>query len=220
MSEKSVSLALTRFFLEHPLVTDVYLFGSVAMWGEGDDIDLVLAVSDSALADQFLQTLNEESMRIDKEGQKMEKLYGGVLKALRTGMVFQLLDWADRHQECIRICWDGMFEEWDALCVQNHWSEARKLEETHFHEPDLFLFPVGWQESEQVKTILPNWPSKRPFGTIDFHTVVRWQARRFNPQTNTFDKRQRLNEPEEQTYMALRQRERRSWKRRHKQNPL
>lgn len=219
MKTKTVGIAekLAVFFLQHPVVQEAHLFGSIAMWGDGDDVDLVLVVSDAALAYKFLERLNAVWKKLDLDaGEDMEKRYG-VLKGIRNDYVFEALDWSWHRSRCHEICWNGMFQQWDVLCRQKRWLEAECLEQDCFRQPDLFLMPIGWQKDEKVGQLLPRWASKRPFGTVSFLDVMAWQARKFSPQAGAFEKHQPLPKDEEKIFKELQRREHISWSLRHRQ---
>ncbi len=216
-AEKTVSMRtaenLARFFLRHPLVAAVYLFGSTAMWDDGDDIDLILETTNTALALRFLQGLNRavelmEDVRLAhlEAGVRLQKEEYGILKSVRQGMIFSLLRWNIWKRECNELCWNGKFREWDACFakkpVRAH--EASLLEQQNFRPLDVFLFPVGWQTDKTVRSQLPSFASRRLWSQFPFHTVLCWQARAYNRQTGVFDQRIPAITEEEAQYLRAR----------------
>ena len=209
---------LAKFFLSHPLVTNVYLFGSTAMWGDGNDIDLVIEVKNKKIPQKFLETLKKESEGINKKLEqwfkknkaKPKDLYGE-LKALRKGLVLKLLRWQNKTDEFTQICWNDKWAEWDKLCRRGCGAAAERIEDMHYREVDLFLLPVGWQGDKQIKQALPTWRNRPYWGRINFLTVVKWQSMRFDLTSETFCSRKKLQNTEELVYKRLRKNARRRW---------
>lgn len=216
---ESVSLKiakeLAKFFLSTPLVKTVYLFGSVAMWEDGNDIDLILEVSEPNSTNAFLRNLKKTAQDWPELNEKQEGY--GFLKGLRKSMTLGLLKLDDAEIDCVnRICWNHAWDAWNDcfLATPMRAIEALNLEMENFRETDLFLFPELWQTSEYVKTMLPALPSKRKWTQFDFHTVLVWQARKFNIATNDFEPRIALSEPNEIIFSSIRRYEKMIWTRR------
>ncbi len=226
MAEKSVTMKtaenLARFFLRHHEIVSVYLFGSTAMWEDGDDVDLILETANSGLSLRFLRGLNRavelmngiRQVHLEAGIHWGEEEYGA-LKVIREGLAFSLLQWDVWKQECNRLCWNEKFPEWNACFAQKpvRAYEALLLEKNYFRPLDVFLFPVGWQTDETVRTLLPSFASRRLWARFPFHAVLRWQARAYNPSSGTFDPRVQLPELEETQYLRARRYAKMVWTR-------
>ena len=217
MAEKSVTMKtaenLARFFLRHPLVVAADLFGSTAMWEDGDDCDLIVEVADRTVAIQFLEGLNLAVERVDvtrrayREAKiPFEEEDYGILKTVRKILAFSLLQWDVWETECNELCWNGKFSEWNACFHEEpkRTYDALVLAADYVRPLDVFLFPVGWQTDETVRTLLPSFASRRLWARFPFHTVLRWQARAYNPSSGTVDPRVPISEQEETQYLRAR----------------
>jgi len=203
---------LARFFLVVPIVTDVYVFGSCAMWGDGSDIDLILQVSDETFAFGFLEMVRanfELRQKLEQDLTRAERNYG-VVSGYRNRVAEDLLILGNNLpvREFRIICWHGMYYKWDETCREtsgNPYVRARKIEVEFFRPTDLFIMPPSWQGDRRVRELLPSWNSNRPWAEFDFLTVAALQARRYNPLTGHFDPRERSTQEVEAKFRKARQ---------------
>lgn len=191
-----------EFFLRHPIIAVVYLFGSVALRGDGHDVDMVIEVTDKKLGFDFLQTIHDQAKTIlefaAQNGVDASDDYR-FLKDDRVWTAYSMLGLGQEihDQEFKSITFAGRWKEWDDLIRKKLYSEAQAVEDESFRSPDLFIMPPGWRQSEEVRSLLPNWASKRPWAKRSFYDIMVLQSRPFNPQTGHFDRRRRGSRNEE-----------------------
>lgn len=191
-----------QFFLNNPHIAAVYVFGSVALRGDGHDVDMILETKDPKLGWEFLKKLNREVRRMMGEAYQNNTPTSddySHLHFFRMDLAYSLLGITQEDQsgELRDIYFSGRFKEWDDLCITNKWPAAQKLEDESFRETDLFLMPPGWRESDKVKDLLPNWVSERPWTKRSFYRILVLQSRLFNSGNGHFNPRRKGSESEE-----------------------
>jgi hypothetical protein len=205
-----------QFFLGLPAVATVWLFGKVSLTGDGHDVDLVLEVTDPKMGFEFLIKLKElTDQLLDPESHRfLPSDDYEVLSTHRRRWAYSLLsiNTDDQDQTLNDIAWLGKFQMWDRMFkeaeIQNpklafgekfvinifdnqKLREVEKFEEENYRPLDLFLMPPGWQDDSQVRELLPNWVSERPWAKRQFYNTLVLQSRRFNSETKRFDKRKK-----------------------------
>ena len=190
------------FFRKSPLVATAYIFGSVALRGDGNDVDMVLEVSDANLGFAFLQSIYGHAKSLLDEANAREEPPTDEydqLKQCRILYAYSLLGMTEQtgSEEFHDILYGGRFVEWDVLCREKRWEEAWQIENESFKSIDLFLMPPAWKTSEKVRELLPNWTSTRPWAKRSFYNIMVLQSRKYNPQTGHFNSRRRGSKKEE-----------------------
>lgn len=179
-----------RFFLKHPMIAVVYLFGSVALRGDGHDVDLVLEVSHPKLGIDFLVELNRKIDPIIQSPTSIEAEYTD-LSEFRQVIIFDLLNLPHiSGGEFDEIGWGGLSIAFLEAIAQKDEQKANQIA-AQKRTADLFLLPPGWQESEEVHDMLPNWASNRPWARRSFYEILVLQSRKYDPATGHFAKREK-----------------------------
>ncbi len=206
------------FFLENPLVATAHVFGSVALRGDGNDVDMVFETSDADLGFAFLQGIYGQAKWIvdgarTRGGEPPVDEYG-MLGQYRVWLAYSLLGMTEqtKSRKFYDIYFGGRRAEWDTLCREDRWEEAKQIEGESFRPIDLFLMPPGWKESEKVRELLPNWTSVRPWAKRSFYDIMVLQSREYNPQTGHFNSRRRGSRIEKMHLRKALLKERRSAK--------